>query len=292
MSSPYRSAGSQLTRRVLVGLVMAWMAAPPAAGAADAVTMVATIDGRPASEATERRPIRLNPKRPATIDLRVTNAGSAAVEVATVRLQGQVMALTFFAYDTSVGMTVRPGATETRTFVIDLVGLGGQATGLIQGSVALLDPERHALTSEPMVVDVRGSMRSVYGIFGLVLASLTVLGLAGALVALATHQLPDNRWRRGLRFLTPGLGFGLVVVFTLSALRVFVPRPGRWAPILLVSGAVLFALGYLTPSPDDDDDHDEAEDEDGADAAYDAAGVTPPATSGRQHAPPGGGGAT
>jgi hypothetical protein len=90
---------------------------------------------------------------------------------------------------------------------------------------------------------------------------LTALGLGTALVAMARHQLPENRWRRAVRFATPGVGLGLLVVFTLSALRVFVPEPGRWIPILLISSSAFFVLGYLTPTPDyegDDEDEDEA----------------------------------
>ena len=237
----------------VLGLLFLAIAAPPPAGAAGPVRMAAWIDDRPVSEATERRPIRLSPKRPAVVRLEVSNAGSAPVEVRAIRLRGEVMALTFFAYDTSVGVVVAPGTTETRTFEIDLVGLGGQATGLIQGSVSVLDARRHTLASERVMVDVRGSVASVYGLFGLALVLLTAISLGGALIALATHRLPDNRWRRGLRFLTPGIGIGLAIVFTLSALRVFVPRPGRWIPILVISAGVLFALGYLTPSPDEDD---------------------------------------
>jgi hypothetical protein len=235
---------------LLAGLV--WPAAP--GGALDSVTIDAVIDGRPVGDSTEREPIQLRPQEPASLDLRVTNAGTAPVQVRTVRLQGEVMGLTFFAYDTSVSFTVAPGTTEDRSFALDLVGLKGQATGLIRGSVAVLDGTRRTLTSERMIVDVRGSLWSVYGMFGLAVIVLTVLSLGGALLALARHQLPENRWRRGLRFLTPGLGLGLFAVFTLSALRVLVPRPGVWIPILLVTGGGALLAGYLTPSPDDEEE--------------------------------------
>jgi hypothetical protein len=264
MTARHRSSAA-LVGVALLGALVVWTPGAPAAHAADGAQLAVTIDGRAVSSATEQRPIRLDPRRPATLRVRVTNAGDAPLEVTTVRLRGQVMALSFFTYDTSVGVTVAPGATEERTFVVDLVGLGGQATGLVQGSVSVLDPARRTLASQPMVVDIRGSMRSVYGLFGLAVALLTAVSLTGALVALGSHRLPDNRWRRGLRFLTPGLGCGLVVVFTLSALRVFVPRPGRWIPILLVSGIALFVAGYLTPSPDgedEDDGEDRSEDDD------------------------------
>jgi hypothetical protein len=260
-----------MTRRARVLAITAVLATlllttGPQAHAADTVELVAAIDGRPVSESTESRPIRLDPKRPAALRLQVRNTGTAPVTIRTVRLRGEVMALTFFAYDTSVEIEVAPGATETRSFDVDLIGLRTQATGLIQGEVSVLDGGRHTLASQMVMVDVRGSMWSVYGGFGMALVVLTAISLGGALIALATHRLPDNRWRRGLRFLTPGLGIGLIIVFTLSALRVFVPRPGVWIPILLVSGGALFALGYLTPAPDDeDDDEDDALDDADAD---------------------------
>lgn len=243
-------------RAAILGLLLVaglvWPAAP--AGALDTVTVEAAIDGRPVSRSSEREPVRLRPRQPASLELRVTNTGPAPLQVRTVRLQGEVMGLTFFAYDTSVSFTVAPGTTEDRRFALDLIGLKGQATGLIRGSVALLDGTRRTIASEPMVVDVRGSLSSVYGMFGLAVIALTALSLGGALLALARHQLPENRWRRGLRFLTPGVGLGLFAVFTLSALRVLVPRPGVWIPILLVAGGGAFAAGYITPTPDDEED--------------------------------------
>ena len=266
MNFPRRAA-------LLIVAVVALLADAPPALAAEGVSVVATIDGRPAAGAGERDPIKLRPKSVASLAVRVTNAGPQSVEVRTVRLQGEVMGLTFFAYDTSVSFTVAPGASEDRTFGIDLVGLGGQATGLIQGSVAVLDGERETLASQRLVVDVRGSLWSVYGLFGLALIVLTTFSLGGALLALARHQLPANRWRRAVRFLTPGLGLGLLVVFTLSAVRVFVPRPRLWIPILLISGAGFFLLGYLTPAPDDDED-DGSAGLDGDDATADGLAAT------------------
>jgi len=124
--------------------------------------------------------------------------------------------------------------------------------------VQVLDGQHDVLAQQTGVVDVRGSLRSVYGLFGLGVAFLTVLSLVGALMGLARQRLPDNRWRRGLRFLTPGLGFGLVINFTLSALRVFVPDTGRWLVIVAACALISFALGYLTPDPYlEDADYDE-----------------------------------
>ena len=115
-----------------------------------------------------------------------------------------------------------------------------------------------------MVTDVHGSLVSVYGLFGLALLVLTILAFADVLLAIARHRMSPNRWRRGLRFLTPGIGLGLVLVFTLSALAVWVPSPGTWLVTVVVSAAVFFVLGYLSPTPrateeEDDEDLDESE---------------------------------
>jgi hypothetical protein len=187
----------------------------------------------------------------------VTNRGAAPATVRGVRLEGRALGLAFFAYDVSVGIEVAPGATEWRQVDLNIAGLKGQATGLLGASLELLGPQRQRLNTQSFVVDVRGSMRSVYGSFGLAVAAVTGLLFLGALYALASNRLPTNRLSRGLRFLTPGLGFGLVMVFTLSSARVFVPRPGRWAPIVIVSAAAFLALGYLTPTPTSADDHED-----------------------------------
>lgn len=242
---------------VLFFLSVTWV--QPALAATEGVRVAATIDDAPVGRSTESRPIRLSPRRQATLSVEVTNDSAEPLDVRIVRLEGKVVGLTFFAYDTAVGLRVGPGQSGSRRFLLDMGGLDGQATGLIPGAVKLLDADRKVVAEQAGVVDVRGSLRSVYGVFGLGVAFLTGLSFLGALVGLARHRLPPNRWRRALRFLTPGLGLGLLLNFTLSATRVFVPTPGRWLTIVVVSAAVLFGLGYLTPAPDAGEDEDDEE---------------------------------
>lgn len=241
--------GAAVLAVLAMATTMAW---PSPASAETAVLLSARIDGRPLGEATERNPLRLSPKRPLILQLSVTNRSDRPIQVRTIRLEGKVIGLTFFGYETTVGINVPAGATTNRQFSLDLGGLSGQATGLIPGSLSLLDLQRRRIASQSLVVDVRGSLTSVYGLFGLAMALATALSLIGAIKALSRNQLPPNRWRRGLRFLPGGIGIGLTVVFTLSALRVFVARPGRWVPIVVVAAGILFAVGYFTPDPDDD----------------------------------------
>jgi hypothetical protein len=88
---------------------------------------------------------------------------------------------------------------------------------------------------------------------------LTASSLALALLAMARHTLPQNRWLRGVRFLIPGFGIGLVLTFTLAAFRIFTAGSGHWLPLLIVTSAAGFAVGYLTPAPNEEvfDDYDD-----------------------------------
>ena len=239
--------------RVVVALslfLVPLTSASPAA-AAD-VTLSAKIDDRAVAGSEENRPVRLPTRRiPVTLD--ITNGDSSPITVSTVRFAGKVMGLTFFAYEASADIRVAPGATESRRLTLDLASLKGQATGLLPASIAVLDADRKELASQDLVVDVRGSVRSVYGTFGLLLAVLTATALAVALRALAGHRLSPNRWARGLRFLVPGIGLGMVLVIVCSMLRIFAPSLSRWGPIMLLCAGGLFLFGYLSPTPDTDE---------------------------------------
>jgi hypothetical protein len=252
------------------------------------VTVAARVDGQQLAASTQTHPLRLFPRHETLLDIDVTNNGETPIVVRAVRLEGQVVGLTFFADDTSVAMTVAPGDTGSRRFLIDLSALDGQATGLIPGAIKVLDSNRHVIGEETGVVDVRGSLRSVYGLFGLGVAFLTVLSFLAAIVGLARHRLPPNRWRRALRFLTPGLGLGLVINFTLSATRVFVPQVGRWLTITVVCAGIFFAAGYLTPTPDldDDDDDDQLLDEPALAAPVAVPALAPPTVPAGSGRPP------
>lgn len=279
-----RGAVARAGTVALIGLVLSVASAVAFAGpaAAAGLALTATIDGQALAHSSESHPIRLSPRQPATVVVRVDNTSSAPVVVNTVRLEGRVAGLTFFAYDTSVDLTVGPRQSTSLQYVLDLGGLQGQATGLIPGSIRLLDEHRHVVAAQSMVSDVRGSIRSVYGLFGLALFLLTGFAVIGALLALARHRLPQNRWLRAARFLTPGLGLGLVLVFTLSAFRIWVPTTSRWIAMVLVCGGTFFVLGYLTPRPVDAEELGEDEldaDEDPTAGRHFLHGAVPEATA-------------
>ncbi|ABG94992.1 hypothetical protein RHA1_ro03189 [Rhodococcus jostii RHA1] len=261
--------------RWLIALVIALgtvLLGAPGAGAAESVGMTVTVNGQDIATASPTYPVRLDPHSPAQVTVNLDNATAAPVTVAAVDLSGHVLGLTFFSYHTAVGLTVAPGQTQSLDFELDLSGLDGQATGLINGTVTVRGDDGTVLADISTVTDVRGSLMSVYGLFGLALALLTALAVLDAVLGIARRRLHENRWRRGLRMLTPGVGIGLVLAFTLSATRVWAPTLDRW--LLLAGGFAVgfFILGYLTPTPDtaedeDEDDmvDDELEDGDGVD---------------------------
>jgi hypothetical protein len=141
-------------------------------------------------------------------------------------------------------------------YKLDLTDLKHQATGLVATELIVRDHERDQVAVVHMVSDVRGSLWSVYGLLGLALLVLTALATVDAAIAIARHKDSQNRWRRGLRLLTPGIGIGLVLAFTASVVRFWVPSTQLWLLVAGITAATFFALGYFSPTPEDEDEDD------------------------------------
>jgi hypothetical protein len=220
------------------------------------VTVHATVDGHDVAIDASAPPIPLYPDRTVDIAIDVANHGKDPIDIATVQLVGRVLGLTFFSFATGVELTVAPGASGTAHYKLDLTDLKHQATGLIDTQLIVRDHTRNALAVVHMVADVRGSLWSVYGLLGLALLVLTTLATVDAAIAIARHKDSQNRWRRGLRLLTPGIGIGLVLAFTASVARWWVPSTGTWLLASGVTAAIFYVLGYFSPTPGDDAEDD------------------------------------
>ncbi|MFC8529825.1 hypothetical protein [Nocardia sp. NPDC057227] len=244
---PRRFAISVLT--VLFGAA-ALLSSGPAHAQPDGVELTATVDDRDIAGRSGADPVVLTPDSPAAIAVTLRNNGAQQIEVRRVDLTGEVLGLRFFSYSTAVGLKIAPGKTETLRYDLDPAGLEGQATGLIAGRLAVVGADGAELGHVGTVTDVRGSIRSVYGLFGIALAVLTALALLDAAIGIAGHRLSANRWQRGVRLLAPGVGIGLVFGFTTSVLRWWVPDTGVWLGAAGAAAAVAFVLGYLSPTPD------------------------------------------
>jgi hypothetical protein len=275
----YGSATSQNIRRVwapALGFLLLSVLLASAAAAQNEILLRAAINGRDARGISSETPVALDPNAATRLGVNVTNQSNRDVTIKIVRVRGIVMGITFYSHDTLVGLTVPAGAQEVREFDLDLFGLRDQAVGLIPSNVSVISDDRETLAEQDFVADVQGSLRSTYGIFGLVVAAGTATALFRVLRRLATHRLPVNRWQRAMRFVTVGTGIGLTLIFTLSALRIFAPATGT--AILLLTGSILafFLIGYLTPSPRVEEEEEEEEEYlEGAEVA--ATGAATPA---------------
>ncbi|MEV4233720.1 MULTISPECIES: hypothetical protein [unclassified Nocardia] len=245
---------SAATRIILLpsvfALVLVGLSVAPAAAEPQGVDMSATIDDRDIAETSATEPLRLQPNSIIRVAIALTNNSDGALHIRQVDLAGHVLGLTFFSYSTAVELTIAPGKSEALKYRLDLTGLEGQATGLIVADLAVIGEDGAQVASIPMDTDVRGSLYSVYGLFGIALAVLTMLAIADATLAIARHRLSTNRWQRGLRLLAPGIGIGLIFGFTASALRWWVPDTGLWLTVAGVAASVGFLLGYCSPTPE------------------------------------------
>lgn len=252
--------------RKLLALVAAisitTMCGLPVAGADNGTVTIesATVNNHDVGSSTPSEPIQLVPGEYVDVSLRVVNRGPRAIEVKHVEVTGRVLGLVFFNYVAAISLEVAPGTVGTVTFRPELSGLRGQATGLMRGDVAVTDAHENRLASTPMVSDVRGSLISVYGLFGLALLVLTALASLDAGIAIARQRLSENRLLRGLRLLTPGIGVGMLLLFTASAFRLWVPTTQVWLTIAALTAAAFFAAGYFSPTPSAGDEDDEFED--------------------------------
>lgn len=241
--------------RVLVAAV-AVLAAPvlSAAAPADAgsssepLAVTVAVDGQP----TDGRAVPIDPDQPVSLVITATNKGDSEQRVRTVRLSGDVLGLSFFSYDTMVPFSVPAHDSATRTLVLDLGDLRGQTIGLMPASVRLLDIADTSLGSADTVTDVRGSIVSLFGAFGLVLLVFTAAAWVSGLRAVSRRRRQDGRAKWVARFLPAGIGTGMLAVVWLSVFRVLAPEPLPALGVIL-GGAVLGVLAAGTvarPEPE------------------------------------------
>lgn len=252
-----------MTRRgglvLAVGLWAGIAVATPAQAAPhdeDDVRVTATVDERDLTDVGPNNALRLDAEDETNVRVEVENLGDEELVVRSLRIDGKVIGLTFFSYETRIDLRVDPGETGDREFVLDLIDLGSQANGLLPARLTLFDQDRDPITSQSFPADVRGSFGSVYNIFGLIIAAITAVLFITAVIGLTTHRLSPNRWRRGVRFGLPGLGLGLTLAFTLSTLRVLTPSATWSGALVVILGAALFVVGYFTPTPEAGDEDD------------------------------------
>ncbi len=247
---PLRTLLASFGALVVVGLMPTAVAAAPTPAASARHSAVVLIDGRGVSHYSAEHPLSLVPSRPVKIYVRLTNPGDQdLLSVRSVRFQGRLLGLAFVSYETQVDLKAASGRTDTRSYRMDLQGLDRQATGLLPARVQLVDDSGRVVDSRTLAIRVHGSLWSAYGIFGLAVAAISVLLIAGAVAALVRVRQHRRRLQRALTFAAPGVGIGTFLLFLLSVRGVLVPTPVDWIAFLAAGAALGLAVGSLTPTP-------------------------------------------
>jgi hypothetical protein len=234
---------------LVLGLVATTTLSTDVASASEdgGVSIETTINDRPVEGATSNDPVRLEPDEPTTIGLTVTNDGPTDLRIERVRMSGTSVGLTLIAYDIPVPLDVPAGTEQEVEIPLVLFDLDRQAVGLVPGTVSIYDDTGTVVASESFTLDVRGSVTSVMGLFGMVILLATLLSLAIIARHIASRTLPASRFRRALRFGLTGVGIGLTIVIALAGLRVAAPEGAIWGPFALIPGIVGFLLGFISP---------------------------------------------
>ena len=243
-----RTVGAGLGFRTTLGsilVVLGLLVATPAIAQTDGdLKWSASIAGRPLEEIDSNRPLQLGADDQVPVVLKLENLGTDEIQVRGVRLNGRVMGMSFFSFTVRVDVVLPPGGSTQREFNIDLDALTDQANGYIPSYFQILNPDRDVVGEDPIPVDVRGSLFSVYGLFGISVALLTLALLASLLVSIYQARFAGrNQWQRALQFLPVGVGVGLTLTFTLSGLRILIPSATAWLTLVLLFGGASLDIG-------------------------------------------------
>jgi hypothetical protein len=228
---------------MLAPLLVLLLALPSQAAEATLLKVDATVGG---SDITDARPLVLRPNDATVVTLQVTNISDRPLTIRSARLEGRAFGLTFYSVTTRLDLTLAPNATGTRRFAIDLSDIDGQALGFVPGRLSLLNRDRAALWSADRTTDVRGSIASTYGVFGLLL----IVGTIGLWTSLLLRQRrsgpPVGPFERGLRHAVPGLATGLALTWTVGALGLAAPTAGLALTLMTMIGVLSAAAGSLS----------------------------------------------
>ncbi|MER3396525.1 MAG: hypothetical protein C4319_07065 [Acidimicrobiia bacterium] len=226
-------------------------ASPPATGqtsSESALEIEAEIEGAKLAQGAET-PVKVVASEPTRIRIVATNKGSTPRELSGIRFEGKVIGIPVFRCDVIAPILVPPGQSVERSFEIEPACLRDQATGLVPAWLTVNGPQQIPLRRWALVLDIKGSLKSIYGLSGLFIVVVTLFALASLLAALVRQKLPSNRFSRAMRFMTVGLGVGFSLVFVLASAAVMVPEAENWIPIVVIPAIVSTVAGYLSPSP-------------------------------------------
>jgi hypothetical protein len=260
MSQPTRRTRS--IRRCLAAAALALLAGCGGDASEQLFGLDASIDDRRIADAGPSSPLRLDPRVESSLSLTMTNESDRAIDVRRVRLEGELLSLNFLTYDVRVLAAVAPGETRTVQIPLDFFDLERQASGYLRAYVRVYDVEDRRVAEQAFALDIRGDNTSTMALFAIGLFVVTALLLALNARDMHRRTMPEQRFARGMRFLVPGLGLGLLLSVAFSILRIFPLPATSWVPLTLIPTIAGFVIGYvLVPGPGEDPDDEEDDDD-------------------------------
>ncbi len=227
---------------------------PQTAGAAEAapapaalVIVDARIGARPLSSGTRSNPIAIDPHVRETLSMTVRNIGDSPGQVRFLRLSGSLLSVHFVHYEASVNVDVPPGETRTISVPGDFFDVDGVARGYVNASMQLVDQQRAPLATQRFVADVRGKVVSSVGFLFLEALAFALISIVDIIIGLYRRKLPRNRFVRAVLFALATSSTVVTIVIGAAMFRVALFATTTWVPAVLISAAIGFVLGYLSP---------------------------------------------
>ncbi|MEM7093579.1 MAG: hypothetical protein AAF567_11300 [Actinomycetota bacterium] len=228
----------------------------------DVVLVDASINGSAASDSSPGDPITITDGERTELILDLENTADTPTEVRYVRFEGRTLDMVFLTYDTEIAVELAgEQARQLPPIFFNFFDLGGQASGYLRGQLQLFDADRELIGSQPIYLDASGDGFSTLSWFNLLLLLAAVGGAGWNLVRLAQRRLPSNRFIRAIRFAAIGVVAGLAIAAACSTLRIWPLDTLAWVLIVVISGIIGYAVGFLLPGGDDVVDLEEDEDE-------------------------------
>jgi hypothetical protein len=269
----------------VIAAVTWFLATPSGAEVTTPVRIVAAeIDGHSLFRDSHADPIPLSDRPEVPISVTIENHSGAPVKIRYLRITGAMLGVRFVSYQTSTNRTLPVDGRVTIAGPADFFDIDRQANGYINSAMQVVDEKREVLASKGFVADVDGRPWSTEGIVLLLFVAFGVVGLIDIGFRIARRGLTANRFLRGVLFAATFASFALAFVLGVAMLRITILAPATWIPILLLTSAAGFALGYISPGPLDRRAHEASDDKVidlvAAEAIARASGQHGPATAG------------
>lgn len=235
-----------MLRRVLItgAIVSSFLLAASASFAQEGPQVLVRLDGAAVNGSPS--PLRIDASEPVQLAVRVDNPTADPIVVSHVRLRVRALGITYLGARADIDGSVPAGANRSFRAVLDVRGFG--ALGLLPASVEVMDARGALIATTRMTADVRGSILSGFGLLGIALMVITLLGLATLCTRVLQDRMPSDPATRARLYAAVGIGGGASIAFLGAVGRVVSMRAGTTVLLMIAGAAVLAAIGVGSSS--------------------------------------------